>query len=185
MEEFVKDKQHWDSIWPSDTEQFKTFIPKIKGFYHDWKEAEDASNVAKTFDKLIVFQQILNIFQELINYLSILDRNTIYSHFTNILYHFKELEAVKNESELMKISFDPSSGFSIMNLNLFNGNKVAIEKQIKLLFKTIIRVIKLELGFDEFVLNYIHNGLFKYFFSNYFLIKKLDLDVFLLKLLLT
>lgn len=86
--------------------------------------------------------------------------------------------------ELHKISFSRIEGFNIININPTNCDVFVVKKQLSTLMAQIVRIIKDEIGHDLSLNYFSEEKIFSYIFSNITLLKRLDLENFLLQLFL-
>ncbi|GAG58280.1 unnamed protein product [marine sediment metagenome] len=181
IQAYVKDNENWDNTWTGNNELFLPFKATIEEYYSHWKQAETITTVAEFFDILGVFQQILNL---TMNIVSRLENQQIYDRIEQMINSFSDQEQIKIEPELSKISFDRNIGFNIISINPNNCDMLIVEKNIINLIKTIIKIIKVELGHSLSIQYFIEENILDYIMSNFQLLNELNLILFLLRLFL-
>ncbi|MFX1398126.1 MAG: hypothetical protein ACFFAS_13910 [Promethearchaeota archaeon] len=186
IEEYVRDEEYWAKNWIGNTDIFEPFKQVIDEYYTQWKQAEKVMDVAEFFDLLGIFQQILNLLQNMIEgHLTLVKRDVIYSKIETMFENYANNEYVQSNEELKKISFNRNSGINIISINPMNCDMAVVEKQIVNLVKRVTDLIKEHVDDTSRVNYYIQEKIFDYLLNNFSLIKELDLDVLLLKLFLS
>ena len=182
VQEYIKSKSQWEDFWTGNIELFIPFKKVIEEYYVQWKQAESITTIAEFFDIIGVFQQVLNLTMNVIN--SVSQKEKIYQQIEYMFDGFKNNESIEDNSELRKISFDRESGFDIISINPNNCDFMLVEKHIIELLKGVIEIIKGEIGLPSTLNHFIQENIFDYIFNNYNLLKELNLDKFILQLLL-
>lgn len=185
LEEYVRDEEYWAKSWIGNTDIFEPFKQVIDEYYTQWKQAEVVMDVAEFFDLLGIFQQILNLLQNVIEgHLTLVKKDMIYSKIEHMFKNYANNDYVQSNEELKKISFNRNSGINIININPMNCDMVVVEKQIVNLVKRVTELIKEHVDDTSRVNYYIKEKIFDYILNNFSLIKELELDILLLKLFL-
>ncbi len=181
---YVKSKSHWKRLWNGNVEVFFPFRDTIEEYYTQWKQAESITSIAEFVDILGIIQNVLNTVQNVVISLSDSQKERIITKVEKMFHAFRTQEIIKDNPELSKISFDRTSGFDIININPNNCNFIVVEKEIINILKSVIEIIKREIGLINSLHYFIQENLFDYVFNNYALLKDLNLDKFLLQLFL-
>ncbi len=141
--------------------------------------------IAEFFDILGIFQQVLNLLQNVIeNHLTLVKKDTIFSKIEKMFENYQKNPYVQSQEELKKITFSPTTGVNIISINPSNCDMVIVEKQIINLIKRIVDLIKENLDPVSFIDYLRQENVYNYILNNFKLIKELDLDIFLLQLLI-
>ncbi len=186
IEEYVKNEEYWKSHWFGNIDTFIPFKDVINEYYGQWIQAQVVKDIAEFFDILGIFQQILNLLQNVIeNHLTLVKKDNIYRKIEKMFEHYLNNPYVQSQEELKKISFNPTTGVNIININPTNCDMVVVEKQIINLIKRIVELIKESVDPVSFMDYLKQENVYNYILNNFKLIKELDLDVFLLQLLIT
>jgi len=185
IQEYVKDKDHWERIWTGNITMFKPFKDTIDEYYQNWLAAESVTTIAEFYDILGIFQQLIfDLLAIVQNQLNELSRENILAKIEIMFDNYFANEYVKNNTELSKISFSREAGINIITINPNNCDMLVLEKQIINLMKRIVNTIREEVGFQESLNYFVQEGLFDYILNNISLLNQLNLDTFLLKLFL-
>ena len=99
--------------------------------------------------------------------------------------NYSNLDIVKKNPELSKITFQRKTGINIININPNNCDMLIVEKEIINLLKRIIEILKSEEGYFTSLKYFIEENIFNYLISNFSLLNDLNLFIFLIKLFLT
>ena len=108
----------------------------------------------------------------------------IYEKIDLMFKNYSDLEIVKKNPELSKITFERNIGFNIINIDPMNCDMFIVEKQILGLIRRIIEIIKEEEGYFTSLKYFIEENIFDYLLSNFSLLNDLNLFTFLLQLFL-
>ena len=185
IEEYVKNEEYWKANWFGNTDTFIPFKDVINEYYEQWKEAEVVKDIAEFFDILGIFQQVLNLLQNVIeNHLTLVKKDNIFNKIDLMFENYQKNPYVQSQEELRKITFSPSTGVNIISINPSNCDMVIVEKQIINLIKRIVDLIKENVDPVAFIDYLRQENVYNYILNNFKLIKELDLDVFLLQLLI-
>lgn len=169
--------------WNGNTDLFKDFKKTIDEYYSQWKKAEDITTLGEFFDILGVFQQILNI---VMNTVGQLKNEEELLHKLDLMFQdFKNNPDFKSDPELRRITFSKQAGFNIIDINPRDCDMMVVERQLIRLIKRVIKVIKNELTQKNFIYVFLEEGLYSYILNHLDLLKKLNLETFLLKLFLS
>ncbi len=183
LKEYVETNIFKKDKWDGNTDPFEPFKQVIDEYYRQWKKAESITTVGEFFDILGIFQQVLNIIMNGMQ--NVIKRDKILSRIANMLFIMKTNPDFQKESELQKITFSIEDGFNIIDINPNKCDMVTVERHLIQLVKNSVQIIKNELSREEFVYYFLKEYLFNYLLNNLSLLKKLNLDSFLLKLFLT
>ncbi|MFX1467670.1 MAG: hypothetical protein ACFFB8_03335 [Promethearchaeota archaeon] len=185
IQQYAHKGNRWGSKWAGNVEIYKPFEDVIDEYYTQWKQAERITTVAEFFDFLGIFQQILNLVINVIEgHLSGEKKQIIYERIEKIYKHYSNLEVVKKNPELRKISFERTIGFNIINIDPMNCDMYLVEKQIIGLIRRIVEILKEEEGYFSSLKYFIKENIFDYLISNFNLLNDLNLFTFLLQLFL-
>lgn len=183
IEEYVKNEEYWKAHWFGNTDTFVPFKNVIDEYYNQWLTAERVKDIAEFFDILGIFQQILNLLQNVIeNHLTLVKKNTIFTKIEKMFDNYANNPYVQSQEELRKINFSPTSGVNIISINPSNCDMMIVEKQIINLIKRIVDLIKEYVDPVSFIDYLRQENVYNYILNNFTLIKELDLDAFLLQL---
>jgi len=169
--------------WNGNTDLFKDFKRTIDEYYSQWKKAEDITTLGEFFDILGVFQQILNIVTNTIGQLK--NEKKIMRKLEVMFQEFQQDPTVKSDPELRDITFSRQAGFNIIDINPRDCDMMVVERQLIRLIKRVIKIIRNELSQKNFIYVFLEEGLYRYILNHLDLLKKLNLDTFLLKLFLS
>ncbi|MEJ2251541.1 MAG: hypothetical protein P8Y70_14545 [Candidatus Lokiarchaeota archaeon] len=175
------DNKNVKDDWDGNTEMFSPFKDVIDEYYSQWKKAEAVTTIAEFFDILGVFQQILNLFM---NIVSRIDDPRLNGKLLEVFTNFKNRPEFLNDAELNKIDFSIESGFNIITINASNTDMMKAERELINLIKMIFSTLKNYVGHKRSVTLLIEENVFDYIINNFILIKELNLDKFLLELFL-
>jgi hypothetical protein len=187
MKEFLNQYQdtgiYQKGEWNGNTDLFKDFKQTIDEYYSQWKKAEDITTLGEFFDILGVFQQILNIVINTIGQLK--NEELLLRKLDHMFQDFRTNPEFKSDPELRSISFSKQAGFNIIDINPRDCDMMVVERQLIRLIKKVIKIIKNELTQKDFIYAFLEEGLYSYILNHLDLLKKLNLDTFLLKLFLS
>jgi len=167
--------------WDGNVEKFTPFKDIIDEYYSQWKKAEAVTTIAEFFDILGIFQQILNLIMSII---SKVDDPELNRKLNTMITNFKKRPEIVKDPELKKIDFSLDSGFNIISINPSKTDMMKAERELISLIKMVITIMKNHIGHKENVIHLIEENIFDYILNNLVLIKELNLDKFLLELLL-
>ncbi len=185
IQQYAHKGNRWGTKWAGNVEIYKPFENVIDEYYTQWKQAERISTVAEFFDILGIYQQILNLAINVIEgHLSEEKKEIIYIKIDQMFKHYSDLEIVKKNPELSKITFERRVGFNIINIDPMNCDMFIVEKQILGLIRRIVEIIKTEEEYYPSLKYFIEENIFDYLLSNFNLLNDLNLFTFLLQLFL-
>ena len=185
IQQYAHKGNRWGTKWAGNVEIYKPFENVIDEYYTQWKQAERITTVAEFFDILGIYQQILNLVINVIEgHLSEERKEIIYVKIEQMFKHYSDLEIVKKNPELSKITFERRVGFNIINIDPMNCDMFIVEKQILGLIRRIVEILKEEEGYFPSLKYFIKENIFDYLMSNFNLLNDLNLFTFLLQLFL-
>jgi hypothetical protein len=139
-------------------------------------QAEKIATTAELFDMLGIFQQIFNL------YLNILKLNFFGDSYKEIidkiqlsLKNVKELAQFKQDMESKKIEFDEKQGWNVISINPALAHPDNLQKVLLNITRTIKDLIILKLG-PMLTIHSFTSEIFPFILGNWVLIKKLNLD---------
>ncbi|MFX1601562.1 MAG: hypothetical protein ACFFB6_13285 [Promethearchaeota archaeon] len=183
--QYAHEQNKWGSKWAGNVEIYKPFEDVIDEFYTQWKQAERITTVAEFFDIIGIFQQILNLVINVIEgHLPVNKKQIIYDNIEEMFKQYSNLEIVKKNPELSKITFVRNVGFNIIGIDPMNSDMYLVEKQIINLIRRIVEILKVEEGYFPSLKYFIEENIFDYLLSNFSLLNDLNLFTFLLQLFL-
>ncbi len=183
IQEHVKDRENWRK--GGNVEQFQGFTHVIDHLISQWNAAEEIIPIANFMNLVAVFQQILSICWNLIEtQLPLSKRRRIRARIERMFENYHNNDYVKKHSELKKVTLSTVSGINIADVDPMKCNPHVIGKQFANLVKRVIGIIKLEMGEELSTIFFLKGGLYDYVVKNYQLLKELNLDGFLVRLLL-
>ncbi|MFX1365852.1 MAG: hypothetical protein ACFFCE_17215 [Promethearchaeota archaeon] len=185
IQQYANKGNRWGSKWAGNVELYKPFENVIDEYYRQWKQAERITTFAEFFDILGIFQQILNLAVNVIGgQVSQKKKAIIYDDIEDMFKNYSDLDIVKKNPELSKITFERDIGFNIINIDPMSCDMFIVEKQILGLIRRIIEIIKNEVGYYTSLKYFIEENFFDYLLSNFNLLNDLNLFTFLLQLFL-
>lgn len=185
IQQYAHKGNRWGTKWAGNVEIYKPFENVIDEYYTQWKQAERITTVAEFFDILGIYQQILNLVINVIEgHLSEERKEIIYVKIEQMFKHYSDLEIVKKNPELTKITFERRVGFNIINIDPMNCDMFIVEKQILGLIRRIVEILKEEEGYFPSLKYFVKENIFDYLMSNFNLLNDLNLFTFLLQLFL-
>ena len=185
IQQYAKDKNRWKGKWAGNVEIYQPFEHVIDEYYTQWKQAERITTVAEFFDMLGIFQQTLNLVLNVIeNHLVEKRRDAIYKKIEEVFYQYSNMEIVKKNPELSKITFERKIGFNIININPMNCDMYVVERQIINIIKRVVEIFKSYVGYYTSLKYFVEENIFDYLLSNFNLLNDLNLFTFLLQLFL-
>ncbi|MFW9973393.1 MAG: hypothetical protein ACFFDF_24630, partial [Candidatus Odinarchaeota archaeon] len=141
IQQYANEKNVWGSKWAGNVEIYKPFEQVIDEFYTQWKQAEHITTVAEFFDIIGIFQQILNLVINVIEgHLSERKKRVIYNRIEEMFKQYSNLEIVKKNPELSKITFEKNIGFNIIGIDPMSSDMYLVEKQIINLIRRIVEI---------------------------------------------
>ncbi|MHA1150102.1 MAG: hypothetical protein ACTSR8_17855 [Promethearchaeota archaeon] len=182
---FIRQFEATINDWTGDVEQFKPFGDVIDNYYKQWSQAENMDILAKFYDIIGIFQQILNLVRNVIKNNTTGELQTdLYQSIDTLFEEFRNSPKNSGEPELTRIEFTRDSGFNIFNINPLNCDAIFVKNQLQKLVLDVISILKEKIGADTILSLFRKENLFNYIINNLVLIKELKLDNFLLQLLL-
>ena len=171
--------------WDGNINIFLPFLQLIEDYYSQWEEVETLTQVADFFDILGVFQNIFIMLGKVIeNRMYARSRKEVLNLVAEKYNIFKKQEDYQKMPELSNISFSKESWFNIIDINLIKCDKEMVIRSLKYLLTQVVTVLKDVKG-DNLCLKYFREeDLYGYIFNNMDLLKDLNLNKFLLELLL-
>jgi len=182
--QFLTKNKSWnDGTFNGNLTFFEPFKDVVEEYRNQWKKAEMANTYAAFYDLLRVFHQVLNLLKKTLdNQIPEKKQELLYDKIEDIFLIFKNKKVIKEDKELSKITFSLDDGFYLLSMDPTNCNMEAVKKHIFNLFKSILKKIKAEVGYELSLKLFAKEGVISYLFSNYSLIKKLEIDKFLLEI---
>ena len=182
---YIPNKDKWYKKWTGDVQMFQPFKEVIGKYYEQWTSANHVDSLAEFYDAIGIIQELLNLTKNLIeNHCSEEIKVELYSYIDEVIKSFKNNPDIKKEEEFQKITFSGNEGFDIFEIDPMNCNISNIIEHIKNLVLEIFTLLKRQLGYDVCLLNFHKEEIFKFIYGNLSLIKTLNLDHFMLKLIL-
>lgn len=176
--------QEWRE-WNGDTSLFKPFEETIDVYYANWQAAENLNTYAESFDYIRVFQEIFGLIRNVIDaQIDFRKKAKIIEQLEDLFKNFKKRMDITKIKEMDKVSYSKDGGFNVFDINPTNCDIVVVRKQLKNLLVQIVKIIKDQLGHDLSLNYFSDQKVFAYIFNNNVLLKKLDLESFLLQLFL-
>lgn len=182
--EFDLTAKKWKEIWHGRVVDFEKFKETSDIYNEQWMQAEKIATTAELFDMLGIFQQIFNL------YLNILKLNFFGESYKDIidkiqlsLKNVKELDQFKQDAEIKKIEFDEKQGWTVISINPAVANPDNLQKVLLNITRTIKDLITLKLG-PMLAIHSFTTEIFPFILGNWVLIKKLNLDKKLLSIFL-
>ncbi|MHA1340426.1 MAG: hypothetical protein ACTSRZ_09490 [Promethearchaeota archaeon] len=177
--------ESWKELWKrGDITPFKDFAEIVDLYLEQWEQAEKIMNTAELFDLIGIFQQIFNLYGNIIksNFFDN-DYNEIINSIKNIVNSAKSIDQFKEDKEIQKINYDEEKGWNIIAINPAEVNGDNLLKIFYHLTKKIRELIIKRLG-KIGTLAAFSKQLYPFLINNWSLIKKLNLDKKLLSIFL-
>lgn len=185
LQTHVKDGKKWAQEWNGNVERYQEFKKTIEEYYTQWVQAETVTTIAEFFDILGIFQQIFNLLMNIVEaHVSPENQENIFQHLETMFINYKNRDYVKNDPELSKISFNRTSGFNIISINLNNCDMMVVEKHIITIMKVVVDIIKGVVSPRDCISFFIEENIFDYIISNFKVLNELNLAEFFLRLFL-
>ncbi|MHA1820332.1 MAG: hypothetical protein ACTSU2_01750 [Promethearchaeota archaeon] len=186
LKEFnITSPEEWQKLWNGDVSKFKSFSKTVEDLIYQWKLAEQMVSKADIFDLIGVFQQILNL------YVNIIKMNFFNQKFSEVmreigneLNKLLETEEYAKDPELRKITLNEDAGWDVLSVNLDKVNPLLLQKILLVLTGKIKNIISEKLG-HMLTLNYMSKEIFPYILNNWELLMRLKLEKKLLQIFLT
>ena len=112
-------------------------------------------------------------------------RTVINEEISKIFTDFMNDPETKKEPELSKISYSIDEGYDIFEINPIDCDANIIISKLGKLVKSVGTIIKEKMGYKNLLSSFIEEGIMTYIYSNLDLIKKLNIDSMIFKLILT
>jgi len=176
IRDFKLTPQKWKEEYHGGVTDFNLFRKTTDTFINQWKQAEKIMSTAESFDLLGIFQQIFNIF---INLIREKNQSEILMKIGTLISDIKNSEDFRDEPEIIKIQFDEIMGWEIININPTRISQIILEN---LMFRMTGEIRKIIV--ESFGANDLNNEVFPFLLSNWNLIKKLKIDKQMLNLFL-
>jgi len=185
LNKYVQSKERWDELWNGNVERFTPFKKLIDEYYFQWKQVESITTLAEFFDILGIFQQFLNLINNVIEgHVSGKKKEIILTHIEQMFEYYSNQELVNIEPELKKISFQRNVGINIININPANCDMITVEKHLISIIENIVKKIKNEIGYIAWLDFFIKEKILDYMISNITLLTELNLFRFFIVLFL-
>jgi hypothetical protein len=185
IEEYVKNEEYWKQKWFGSTEIFLPFKDVIAVYYTQWKQAEKVKGVAEFFDILGIFQNLLNLLKNVVeDHFSDKNKEIVYSSIEKLFVDYSNREDYKSHPELRNISFHRNTGINIVSINPMNCDMLVVERQIINIISKFVQLIREQVGLISSMSFFVQEKIYEYLLNNIALLKELNLDEFLLKLLI-
>ncbi|MFX1275409.1 MAG: hypothetical protein ACFFBP_16965 [Promethearchaeota archaeon] len=183
--QYIQNKEKWKEKWTGDLEIFKSFKNIIEDYYNQWTNADHVDSLAEFYDAIGIFQELLNMTKNLVeNHCFGEQKNEIYELFSDVVNKLINDPEIEREKELHTISFSIDYGFNIFDIDPMNCNLIFVKKKLKELLLDVFSVLKKELGYEPLLLCLNKEKIFQFIYENLNLIKTLNLDHFILKIIL-
>lgn len=175
----------WRKNFHGDIEEFKEFKSMCDIFIKQWKQAEEIIGTAELIDLFGIFQQIFNLFINIIGLNFFGDsRKDIIERIQTKVIETVDLPEFKHEAEIHKIRYSEKNGWNIFNLNAagISNPSVALDFLLKLTSE-IKKLFSEKLG-KMLALDGYSKEIFPFLLNNWNLIKKLNIEKKILNIFL-
>ena len=180
IREYVNGKDLKD--WDGNVKIFEPFEEKLEKIYYNWLAAENLETYADLFDIIAIFQQILNLIHNIIkNQINNHRKERVIRYIEFFTRRFKERLDILKTEEMKKISYSREKGFNIFAIDPNKCDIIVVKKQLKNYFARIIKFLKEELGPELSLIFFNEQKIFTFIFKNSNLLKKHQLEDFLLQ----
>ncbi|MCP4764158.1 MAG: hypothetical protein GY870_20465 [archaeon] len=185
IQEFNITVKNWKEDYHGGINRFEKFYKTSDLLLEQWREAEKVTSSAELFDLLGIFQQIFNLYINIIK-LNIFNESykTIIKEIKTTIKNLLISEKINEDSEIYKISFDEHSGWNIFTVNPLNIKDAGLLRKFLLLLTEQIRdLIAKKLG-KMLVLDSFNKEIFPFILNNWNLVQKLKIERNLLSIFL-
>jgi len=183
-----KFKQVWikrGEKWDGNINIFAPFIKELEDYYNQWEMVENLTPLAKIFDILGIFQNLLILLRKIIdNKMYSKSKNEILNRIEKEYNTFKNQDNVRNKPEVANITYTKEEWFNIMDQNLVKCDQELVVVILKSIMMLIVKTLQDVKGNILCFKYFSEEKVYIYIFNNIDFLKELDLDVFLLKLFL-
>ena len=183
-----KFKQVWikrGEKWDGNINIFAPFIKELEDYYNQWEMVENLTPLAKIFDILGIFQNLLILLRKIIdNKMYSKSKNEILNRIEKEYNTFKNQDNVRNKPEVANITYTKEEWFNIMDQNLVKCDQELVVVILKSIMMLIVKTLQDVKGKILCFMYFSEEKVYIYIFNNMSFLKELDLDVFLLKLFL-
>jgi len=187
IKKYVIEEKTWNDKWNGAVDMFEPFKLIIERYYQQWTQTESLDEMADFFDLLGIFQQLLNLLNNVIEHLLSYDKKlSIYNEIESIIGIYLTSSELTVNPELKNISYKREVGFNIININPVKCNINDVKQHIILLVSNIANLLKNNIGFEDCIKAFSIVGIIDYIYNNLDMLKNLNLEkymfqVFLLK----
>jgi len=185
INKFVTEEKIWGDVFDGNIEPYECFKKTIEDYYNQWEQAEDLNNLAEFFDFLGVFQQLLNLINNIIEKHLFYDvKLAMWEQIENLFFDFLSSPEIITNPELSKVSYNRGMGFDIISINPSNCDFIDVEKHIIILFNKIATVLKDDIGFEGALILFSKEKIIEYIYNNLEFLKKLNLANYMFQIFL-
>lgn len=164
-----------DGQTASYVKEFHEFDKDLDDLQDQWNLAESVTNAGELFDMLGVFQQLLNIFNMIIQnrcetetYAEIMDQLKTLSTNLETIFDIQQFP------EFEKITFDDQVGWNVITLDPTRLRKDVLKKGLLAIIRHVKMVLLNKFGM-QWVLDAFSKDIIPYIFSSWDLLEVLDL----------
>lgn len=182
LAEFELTPENWISRWNGEVIQFEQFKETVDMLNEQWKKAEKIMSTAELFDLLGIFQQVLNLYINIIK-LNFFGESyeEVITKIQNIVHQIQDMEQFKSDPEIQKIDFDEERGWNVINVNPAQVDPDDLEKVLLFITRQIRKFIGEKMG-KMLALHSLNQEIFPFLLSNWQLLKRLRLEKKLLSI---
>ena len=171
--------------WKGEMAIFIPFEEKVVYFYNNWQAAENLGSFADLFDILAIFQQLLNLINNIIEkQINNSKKNKIIAELEDFTSKFKERLDIVKTGEVNKITYSAETGFDVFGIDPSKCDIHLVKKLLMNYLANVLRILKDTVGSELSLIYFKEQKIFPYVFSNMSLLKKHDLQDYLLQNLL-
>lgn len=184
LAEFDLTPEKWAQMWNGEVVRFEGFKTTVDMLNEQWKKAEKIMTTAELFDLLGIFQQIYNLYINIIklNFFGDSYKDVI-TKIQNIVHEIQSMEQFNSDAEIQKIEFNEETGWNVININPAQVDAKNLEKVLLYISRRIRTFIGEKLG-KMLALHSLNQEIFPFLLSNWQLLKRLKLEKKLLGIFL-
>jgi len=171
--------------WKGEIAIFTPFEEKIEHFYTNWQAAENLGTFADLFDIIAIFQQLLNLINNIIEkQIDNSKKHKIITELEDFTSKFRERLDIVKTGEVNKISYSSEKGFDVFGIDPSKCDLLLAKKLLMSYLANVIRILKDTIGSELSLIYFKEQKIYSYVFSNMNLLKKHNLQDYLLQNLL-
>jgi hypothetical protein len=169
--------ENWNKKFRGDVTPFLNFNDTTDLLVSQWFQAEKINSTADLFDMLGVFQQVFNLFINIIKLNFFGDNLKDINNFVkSALHELLSQKDLKSEPELQKIHYSFEDGWNIININPMQVNSQELLERALLRISDLMKLILVKKLGKMLTISSFQKELFPFLINNWKLMKKLNID---------